>query len=97
FRDNGGGVYFCVIVHPDTGQERVFARPLAPFMLDRLLSATKPEQKTVNVKLQHLSDDPDRIERLIGFAAEVSKQDPMQGFDDRLWRDNTQIEIYSVD
>lgn len=97
FRDNGGGVYFCVIVHPDTRQERVFARPLAPFMLDRLLNATKPGQKTINVKLQHLSDDPNRIERLVEFSSRVSKQDPKQGFDERLWRDGSEIEIYSVD
>jgi hypothetical protein len=96
FRDNGGGVYFCVIVHPDTRQERVFARPLAPFMLDRLLNE-KPDQKSISVKLKHLADDPDHVQRVMDFAAEVSKQDPKQGFDERLWRDDAELEIVSVD
>lgn len=96
FRDNGGGVYFCVLVHPDTGQERVFARTLIPYALNRMINKMSPGQKSLSVKLD-VCEDPERLDRMVAFAFETSKQDVRQGFDPSLLHGDAEIEIISVD
>lgn len=96
FRDNGGGVYFCVLVHPETGQDRVFARTLIPYVLNRMLNKMPPGQKSLSVKLE-VCEDPARLDRMVAFAFETSKQDVRQGFDPSLLHGDTEIEIMSID
>lgn len=96
FRDNGGGVYFCVLVHPETGQERVFARTLIPYVLNRMINKMSPGQKSLSVKLD-VCEDPARLDRMVAFAFETSKQDVRQGFDPSLLHGDAEIEIMSID
>lgn len=96
FRDNGGGVYFCVLVHPETGQERVFARTLIPYVLNRMINKMSPGQKSLSVKLE-VCEDPARLDRMVAFAFETSKQDVRQGFDPSLLHGDAEIEIMSID
>lgn len=97
FRDNGGGIYFCVLLNLGTGQQRTYARPLTPFRLNRMINGMRPGQRTLHVKLDHLSEDPERLERMVAFALEVSKQDVNQGFDRSLLEGDAEIEIMSPD
>lgn len=96
FRDNGGGVYFCVLIHPETGQERVFARTLIPYALNRMINKMSPGQQSLSVKLD-VCEDPSRLDRMVAFAFETSKQDVRQGFDPSLLHGDAEIELMSID
>lgn len=94
-RDNRGGIYFYVAVHPESRQRRVFSATLNPFKLDRLIKGMKPGQQGTNIVLHELSEDINRIERIVEFAWNTSNQDVRLGSNGRLLDENSKFTIYS--
>lgn len=96
-RDNRGGIYFYVAVHPETREHRVFYASLGPFKLRRLVDSMRAEQQTLSVSLRLLSDDVARIEKILDLALETQKQNVSVGFDPVLFDKQSTFTVYSLD
>ena len=96
-RDNQGGIYFYVAIHPDTREERVFYAALSPFKIRRLIDGMRPDQQTLSISLKHLDSDVSRLQRILDLAVEMKKQNVSLGFDPALFDRNPAFSIFTAD
>jgi hypothetical protein len=96
-RDDGGGIYFYVAIHPTSRERKIFYAVLNPFKLGRLIREMQPGQSTKNVSLRVLSDKVSDVERIVTYALSTKNQNLTLGFDDALLSQNTRFTIHSLD
>ncbi len=97
FRDNGGGVYFYVAVHPESRLEKIFFAVMNPFKINRIIREMKPGQATKAVPLKTLPSRTSEIERIFDFAVVTRNQDVKLGVDDALIENSERFTLFTTD
>ncbi|WP_109211331.1 MULTISPECIES: hypothetical protein [Microbacterium] len=95
-RDDGGGVYFYVALHPDTRQRRIFYAVLNPFKLNRLIGEMKADQNTKSIPFRVLPGGPAEIEQIVLFALNTKNQNMSLGSDPALLDQRHRFTLYST-
>lgn len=95
-RDDGGGLYFYVALHPDTRERRIFYAVLNPFKLNRLIGEMKADQNTKSVPFRAFPEDPAAIEQIIFFALSTKSQNMSLGSDPSLFDQHHRFTLYST-
>ncbi len=97
FRNNGGGIYFYVLVDLKARKTRIYSATLNPFKIERLLQQVKQGQQTMSLPFLPFPDDPQQIERRLEFAWRAGKQDVGLGSSPNVFGESTAFTLYSAE